>query len=1186
MTYSTKINRYLIYITLVLIIGSLVMNYFKNDKFCNRDLKESAQRIKQEGYNLLKTKDNHLFKSQKTVESNLPELFVFVFSNDNIVYWNQNIIPPEFITNLKKTDDFRITKNPTGWYIYTSKSQNDTTTFFLKQLKSDYIVNNNYLHKESTISYCNNIHFSLKKSDIGINIKNSNDNFIANISIKSLVKDKSITNTSLLFLYIIILALIISIIAINIALAVIRKKLNFIIITIFGILSLAFFFWFNYNQSIIFNIKDYLVSIIFAVAITFSLTQSKLKASFKANIDPLIIILFSIYITLASWLIYSFSLDSFIINNNIFAQGSSSLIISILLITIINISLFLVIRNILNYNRKLQVPWFISVFLIILIGVGNYFIIMPDLLLISITVTFTLIILLFYQIPHLYNRNNFLNLFIIILLLSLLTSVIINIASKKKTEESHKKIAQTLAVCNDEVLEESIGEIYSSIINDSLIITGVFDSISNRENDNYINLYINDNYLSKQQYQYDIQLTICRENELIEIQPEGEVYNCIDYFNGIIEDFSTHSIDSILYNVKTNTESLYYIFKIQLQNPNNKTEKAHIFIEYISSYIPEGLGYPELLIDSRANKLNLSGYSIANYSNSSLIYKFGDYDYTTTIPEIFFTERNSFFSENNFVHFSVKNSDGIYIVVSKPKTKISSYVFVFSITFLFFTIITFLFYILFRFRKVKIAFQHSFTTRLQVFIISTLTFSFIILAFFTLWYIEQSNIQTTENQLKERTNSVIIELQHKLDNIQNLNQTSPEILHNLLRKFSLVFFSDINLYNTEGRLIATSRPEIFEKYLQSDLINRNAYRAIFDEKTLHYITKEYIGSLSYFSSYAPLILNNSEPAGIVNLPYFAKQSEINRSYFTMISYLINIYVIIGILGTILAITFSGYLTKPLRLLQQKMSKVRIDKQNEKFNWKRKDEIGILIDEYNKMVQKLEQSADLIKHNERESAWRENAQQIAHEIKNPLTPMRLNVQYLEKAYKNNDPDFASKIESISKSLIVQIEALNKVAEDFSNLAKSRKRKMKELDLKSIILTSVSTFDKLQNIEISTTFIPEHENFGTHGFEKDILRVFNNLLKNSIQALSENTNGKINIVVVKDSKYIKITVSDNGKGIPEAMKSRIFQPYFTTKSSGTGLGLAIVKTIINESGGEIVFESETGKGTIFTLQFITT
>lgn len=1169
-----------------MLICSLTMNYFKNDKFCERDLIKSSERIKQEGDELLVAIEHYSYQSDDIIQTSKPNLSIFVFTDNNIVYWNQNIIPPEFITNLKKTKDFRITKNPTGWYLYTSKSINDTTTYFLQQLKSDYIVNNNYLHKSSTISFCDNIHFSLKKSDKGININNSNGSFISNISIKSSVKNKSITNTSLLFLYVIILALILSIISINTVLAVIKRNFRFLFITVSGILVLTFFYWFIINHCTIFKINYVLVSLLFAVAISFSLSRSKLTTSIKANSDPLFIILFSIYFTLSSWLIYCFSLTGFETNVTLFLFDDFSTLTSISLITLINISLFLVIRTILNKKRKLQIPWYVSFLLITLIGFGNYFIIIPDILLASITVSFTLIVLLFYQVPKLYNRNNFLNQFIIILLLSVLTSIIINVASKIKAEETHKIIAQTLAVCNDEILEDNINEIYSEIINDSLITTGVFDTISTHENDNYISLYITDKYLANQQYRYDIQLTICRENELIEIQPEGEVYNCIEYFDGIIEDYSAHSIDSILFNVKTNTESLYYIFKIQLINPNNKFEKANIFIEYISSYIPEGLGYPELLIDSRANKLNLSGYSISNYSNSSLIYKFGDYDYTTTIPESFFTKRNTFFTENNFVHYSVKNSDGIYIIVSKPKTPISSYIFIFSITFLFFTVITILFYMLFRFRKVKNTFLQSFTTRLQVFIISTLTSSFIILAFFTLWYIDQNNIQTTENQLKERTNSVIIELQHKLDNVQNLNQTSPEILHNLLRKFSLVFFSDINLYNTEGRLIATSRPEIFDKYLQSDLINRNAYNAIFHENILHYITKEKIGNLSYFSSYSPLILDNSEPAGIINLPYFAKQSEINRSFFTMISYLINIYVIIGILGTILAITFSGYLTKPLRLLQQKMSKVRIDKQNEKFNWKRKDEIGILIDEYNKMVQKLEQSADLIKHNERESAWRENAQQIAHEIKNPLTPMQLNVQYLEKAYKNNDPDFGSKIESISKSLIIQIEVLNKVAEDFSNLAKSRKRKMKELDLKSIILTSVNTFDKRQNIEIITAFIPEHENFITHGFEKDILRVFNNLLKNAIQALSGNTDGKIKIVAIKDSKYIKITITDNGRGIPSEMKSKIFQPYFTTKSSGTGLGLAIVKTIMNECGGEIFFESETGKGTVFTLQFITT
>jgi len=215
----------------------------------------------------------------------------------------------------------------------------------------------------------------------------------------------------------------------------------------------------------------------------------------------------------------------------------------------------------------------------------------------------------------------------------------------------------------------------------------------------------------------------------------------------------------------------------------------------------------------------------------------------------------------------------------------------------------------------------------------------------------------------------------------------------------------------------------------STYINPKAYRAIFFANNLNFITEENIGDLNYYSAYVPLNLNNDAPIGVVNLPYFARQTEFTKSYYVMLSYLINIYVIVGIIGALIAIIFSRYLTRPLVMLQKSLATIRIDKHNEKISWNKNDEIGMLIHEYNRMVDKLEQSADLLKHSERESAWREVARQIAHEIKNPLTPMKLNVQYLKKSFINDDPEFSSKINSISKSLIEQIDTLDNVAEMF-------------------------------------------------------------------------------------------------------------------------------------------------------------
>jgi nitrogen fixation/metabolism regulation signal transduction histidine kinase len=439
------------------------------------------------------------------------------------------------------------------------------------------------------------------------------------------------------------------------------------------------------------------------------------------------------------------------------------------------------------------------------------------------------------------------------------------------------------------------------------------------------------------------------------------------------------------------------------------------------------------------------------------------------------------------------------------------------------------------------------------------------------------------DQLNEKTISVVVELEYKLMNVSTIEQADQEELQRMLEKFSKVFFSDINLYSNSGQLIATSRREIFIKGLLSENINPMAYEELFVKNKLNYITTEHIGNAYYFSSYVPLNLNGFQSAGVVNLPYFAKQSEVARAYYLMLFTFINMFVMLGIAGTFLALLLSRVLTRPLLLLQESLRGLQFDQENERLQWDKNDEIGQLISEYNRMVEKLEQSAELLKHSERESAWREVAQQIAHEIKNPLTPMKLNVQHLEKAYEANDPDLRNRIRNISESLISQIDSLNQVAEMFSNFAKTNAGNLEEVDLSKVIDAAASLFRGQQNLTIKVKQGNGKDTYLTLGIEKDLLRVFNNLIKNAIQSMEDQQKKEIEIQIDRKEGFIVVRVSDQGRGIPEDARQNIFKPYFTTKSGGTGLGLAITRNIMTEIGGEISFENRPEGGTTFILFF---
>jgi len=1133
---------------------------------------------------------------------NTAKYICFVTNQDSISYWNSNKVSA--ITKnypLINDNNVHVINLPTGWYLYSNSKISDISISILQLIKSDYLLNNELLPSDFSSNFANssNMNLTLDFDASSHKIYNSTGEFILGTNYINNSSTKTVSNYLSFILFLaayIFTILFFQTIILNSKLAKTNPILGFAtlisIIILLRLLGILTNFPHALKQSYIFSDNIFNIPTANSVGGLILTTTLLLLISIsayiyygktKSEISPTKVILrytiLWIYILINIYLLFHTILDQQI---SFFAEDilhNNTLFLSILIIIGINVSIYYAFITFLNTVNITKIPFVIPYFIIslgllIVYLVGN---ISVTILTTTLALSFLLIILKNYIWQYL--TDIFLKHIIILVLLSIVSSVIVSKAYKLKKDNYQKYVGNTLAISNDTIFENNYKATNKNIVNDKYLKNLLFNDTTS--SDAKIQDYILDKYFEETIKKYTIQITNCGENEFIEIQPEGEIRECSEYFNQTINQYAIPVIDTLLYKFSTGNESNYYISKITLTDQSNKY-KRELFVEFVSSHVPEGFGYPELLIDKRSYTLNLTEYSFALYSNDHLTYKFGDYAYNTIFVFHDHFKFDTFFNYNNYHHYAINISNDRYLIISRKITPTTLKIVVFSIIFLILSILTVLIYLIIYARKAFTLFRLNFKARLQTFFISTLTLTFILMGVTTLIYIKDSNRETLENQLTEKTNSVLIELQHKLSSLTDLKDEDSEVLHQLLRKFSLVFFSDINLYDKSGKLIATSRPEIFEKNLLSSYINPLAFNAIFNDNSLNFITEENIGSLKYYSAFVPINLNNDSPIGIVNLPYFARQTQITKSYYIMLSYLINIYVIISIIGALIAIIFSRYLTKPLVLLQESLATIRIDKHNEKIQWNKNDEIGLLINEYNIMVDKLEQSADLLKHSERESAWREVARQIAHEIKNPLTPMKLNVQYLEKAYNTNDPEFSSKIKSISKSLITQIDVLNDVAEMFSDFAKSKSLKFIRVNLKNIITSSVNLFNQKANVSIIANYSNDNDII-TLGFEKDILRVINNILKNAIQSLDNTKEGKIVIDVEHDSKFIAIAITDNGKGIPNEMKSKIFHPYFTTKTSGTGLGLAIVKNIMNEIGGKVSFENAENNGTRFLLLF---
>jgi len=365
------------------------------------------------------------------------------------------------------------------------------------------------------------------------------------------------------------------------------------------------------------------------------------------------------------------------------------------------------------------------------------------------------------------------------------------------------------------------------------------------------------------------------------------------------------------------------------------------------------------------------------------------------------------------------------------------------------------------------------------------------------------------------------------------------------------------------------------------MMNTQAYYQLAHKHKAEFIHQEYIGKLHYTSAYVPIFNYKHEVLAYLNLPYFVGNNELKSEISSLMVAVINAYLLFVLFAIGLAVIISRRITHPLILIQDRLAQIRIDKHNKKIGYMGKDEIGSLVKEYNRMVDEISESAEKLAKSEREMAWREMAKQIAHEIKNPLTPMKLSVQYLTKAWDNKREDFDSFLKRVANTLIEQIDQLHSIANEFSSFAKMPQAQRQKVDLIKKLINTASLFDKAEPHIHFNTEIDESKRF-VFADPDQILSVFNNIIKNAVQAIPNDREGLIHIKTEVIGVNIQITISDNGRGMNDEIRNKIFMPNFTTKSSGMGLGLAIVQNIVKNSGGQIWFETKENIGSTFYIQ----
>lgn len=407
----------------------------------------------------------------------------------------------------------------------------------------------------------------------------------------------------------------------------------------------------------------------------------------------------------------------------------------------------------------------------------------------------------------------------------------------------------------------------------------------------------------------------------------------------------------------------------------------------------------------------------------------------------------------------------------------------------------------------------------------------------------------------------------------------PLIFKNEIYKISAIHKLQINLYDLDGGLLKSSKAMISNdtilKCMDVEILN-----ALANTAERKYVAKNIENGETFLSSYTYITDTKFKPLAILNLPYLENDNFLDKELDEFLKRLGYTYMVMLVIAIVLALLLSKYITKTLKTISDKIKETRLERRNEKIEIKSStDEILTLVNSYNSMIDELQESAVKLATSEREQAWREMAKQVAHEIKNPLTPMRLSVQSFQRKFDPSDPAIHQKVDEFSKTLIQQIDTMSSIASAFSNFAKMPAQQNETLNVVSVVKLALDIFN-----EEYITFIAEEEEIIAKFDRTQLIRVVTNLIKNGIQSIPDDAEDpKIIVHVSSLDGMVKITVKDNGIGISEDNKSKVFEPKFTTKTSGMGLGLAMVKNIVETYNGTINFISEKGKGTTFTVTF---
>lgn len=648
-----------------------------------------------------------------------------------------------------------------------------------------------------------------------------------------------------------------------------------------------------------------------------------------------------------------------------------------------------------------------------------------------------------------------------------------------------------------------------------------------------------------------------------------------------------------LYHYETAGGSSGYIYEKQISQPDSY---GYMFVVVKpKKYVSEAL-FPELFKQTQDISVDLNtDYTYAVYSNGKIVNKFNDYNFPVQFSKKNFS--NSEFERRNngtYDELWYNASNGKQVLIAKKNDlfleSVALFAYLFSILLAVIFLVRAINYFLqarFKWPALRQLLQLNIRSQIHATIIFISIFSFLVIGIATIAFFIIRFNKSNEERLLKSLQVMTAEVENKFrsqyinQNVMNVNDADlNNYIEKAITEISEAHSVDVNFFDMSGTLKVSTQPYIYNKHLLSNKMEPVAYWQLSKNNMTRLVQQEKIGKLTYLSIYTPVTDEDGNTYAYLNIPYLNSEAELNQEISGFLAALINLNAFTFLIAGAFAFLVTNRITSTFSLIGDKMKQISFGKVNEVIDWKGNDEISVLVNEYNKMVKKLEESAIALAQSEREGAWREMARQVAHEIKNPLTPMKLSIQYLQRAIDGGANNVKELSQNVAKTLVEQIDQLSKIAGDFSQFANISNVRLEEFDLSEMLSSLLNLYHTNSSVKVKLE--KEEGDYRLKADKIQINRLFTNLLKNAIEATEENTKAIIEVKQEMANGFARISIKDNGHGIPAAMQQKIFTPNFTTKSSGTGLGLAICKGIVEKANGNIWFETQEGKGATFFVE----